>query len=50
MFEKTNDILLSEIDSKEKTKKNVLFKIENSNNLNLLQKKTVRFETTKKKC
>ena len=48
MLEKTNDISLSEIDSKEKTEKKILFKIENSNDLNLLQKKTLRFETTKK--
>ena len=39
---------LSEIDSKKKTEKTVLFKIENPNELNLLQKKTLRFETKKK--
>ena len=48
MLEKNNEISLSEIDSKEKIEKTVLFKIENSTDLNLLKKKTLRFETTKK--
>ena len=48
MLEKTNDISLSEIDSKKKTEKTALFKIENPKELNLLQKKTLRFETKKK--
>ena len=48
MLEKNNEISLSDIDSKEKAEKTALFKIENSNDLNLLQKKTLRFETTKK--
>ena len=38
----------SEIDSKAKIEKTALFKIENPNELNLLQKKTLRFETKKK--
>ncbi len=48
MLEKNNEISLSEIDSKAKVEKTVLFKIENSTDLNLLKKKTLRFETTKK--
>ena len=52
MFEKNNETSLSETDSKEKGKpeKIILFKIKDSNDLNLLNKKTLRFEVKKKKC
>ena len=50
MFEKNNETSLSETDSKEKVKpeKTILFKIKDSNDLNLLNKKTLRFEVKKK--
>ena len=50
MLENNNEIQEQEIDSKKKEKpeKPVFFKIDNFNTLNLLKKKTLRFETKKK--
>ena len=41
---------LSEIDSKKKTEKTVLFKIENPKELNLLQKKNFTLRNKEKIC
>ena len=50
MLENNNEIQEQEIDSKKKEKPEnpVFFKIDNFNTLNLLKKKTLRFETKKK--